>query len=296
MDLASLREHLESLERDTDLWEETALQARAEAWDWLRFAQGSLAARKDRIAAAMLSRVAALMTRIENTDEALFARFYAALSSGQLRGADLRAYLARFTEYRAGRHQRCLAPDGLDLLLNGALHREPIPQGSQPLETEMVHFEQTPARLLLELSDRVPLGPDDCFYDLGCGLGRIPILIHLLTGVEAVGVEIDPEYCAYARRCTIALGLTGVRFVNADVRRADLSRGTVFFMFTPFVGSVLARVLTRLHHLAMSVPITLGTYGPITPIVARQPWLHNVAETEDPYRLGIFASRMPSQL
>mgnify|MGYP005840074957 FL=1 len=191
-----------------------------------------------------------------------------------------------------GKHQRCLTHDGLDLLLNGALHREAIPQGMQSLGAEMVHFEQTPARLFLELIDRVPLGASDRFYDLGSGLGRIPILIHLLTGVEAVGIEIQSEYCAYARRCAVALGLDRVRFVNADVQSADLSRGTVFFMFTPFVGAVLQRVLTRLRHLAMSTPITIGTYGPITPIVARQPWLHNVADTDDPYRLGIFVSRM----
>ena len=96
MDLM-LRARLEALERDAGLWDESALQARAEAGDWLRFVQGSLATRGDAAAAAMLPRMAELVARIEKTDEALFARFYMALKSGQLHGSCLCTYLEHFT-------------------------------------------------------------------------------------------------------------------------------------------------------------------------------------------------------
>ena len=44
----------------------------------------------------------------------------------------------------------------------------------------------TPARVILELVDRARPRPDQLFIDIGSGLGLVPLLVHLLTGVRAV--------------------------------------------------------------------------------------------------------------
>jgi hypothetical protein len=97
--------------------------------------------------------------------------------------------------------------------------------------------------------------------------------MHLLSGVRARGVEVEPAYCHYARRCARELSLSQVEFINADAREADYSDGTIFFLYTPFEGRMLEQVLERLKHESKKRRIQLCTYGPCTPQVARQKWL-----------------------
>ncbi|MEZ4616402.1 MAG: class I SAM-dependent methyltransferase [Caldilineaceae bacterium] len=105
--------------------------------------------------------------------------------------------------------------------------------------------------------------PADCFYDLGSGLGQVVMLVQLLTGMAARGVEYDPAFVDFARRQAAILDLPAVRFVNADARIADYSDGTIFFLFTPFRGAMLRTVMTRLRDIAHDHPIRVGTFGPV---------------------------------
>ena len=132
----------------------------------------------------------------------------------------------------------------------------------------------------------------DRFYDLGSGLGRVPMLVSLLTGTRAVGVEYEPTYVHYARRAARKLGLANIAFRNLDAQEADLGDGTIFFMYTPFFGHMLRTVLDRLAALGRERRITVCTYGPCTPLVAQETWLQPRRYTEgEIYRLAIFSSR-----
>ena len=111
---------------------------------------------------------------------------------------------------------------------------------------ERIAYQPTPARVVLELLDRVALGPADLFYDLGAGLGHVCLLVHLLSGAQARGIEIEPAYCRYARQQADALRLAGVEFIEGDVREAGLAGGTCYFLYTPFTGRTLAEALDRL--------------------------------------------------
>jgi SAM-dependent methyltransferase len=155
----------------------------------------------------------------------------------------------------------------------------------------MVHLEPTPARAILDMVDRLHLTKDDVFYDLGSGLGQVVILVRLLTGVRAVGIEVEPSYCEVARDRAWVLGLSGVTFVNEDARQADYAEGTVFYLFTPFMGNMLQAVLDRLCTEARKRPLRVCTYGPCTPHVARQPWLRSAdANADHEFKLAIFRS------
>lgn len=154
-----------------------------------------------------------------------------------------------------------------------------------------MHCEETPARVLLDLIDHTPLTATDVFYDLGSGLGQVVMVVHLLTGVKAKGVEMEPTFCAFAQEQARDLGLTGVEFINIDARAADYSDGTLFFMFTPFRGQLLQDVLDRLQQVAQHHPIRLCTFGPCTPRVADQPWLRPLTpDARHEYKLIIFES------
>ena len=129
------------------------------------------------------------------------------------------------------------------------------------------------------------------FYDLGAGLGRVAILVRLLVEIGVTGVEIEPAYCRHARRQAAQLGLSNLDFIQADARVVDYSDGTVFFMFTPFTGSVLRAVLARLEALARRRPIRLCTYGNCTFPINRRSWVRRVGPaTPHQYKLAIFES------
>jgi SAM-dependent methyltransferase len=137
----------------------------------------------------------------------------------------------------------------------------------------MVHYEPTPARIVLDFVDHVPLADTDYFVDVGSGLGRVVILVNLLTGIRCRGIEINPLLCADARRIARDLNLADVDFVCADARDADYREGTVFFLFTPFRGDLRQAVLDRLRAEAETRPIRICTFGSITRRIAGQPWL-----------------------
>ena len=143
----------------------------------------------------------------------------------------------------------------------------------------MVFYQPTPGRIIFELVERAALQKQDTFYDLGSGLGQVVILVRLLSGARAKGIEFDPAYCEYARRCAQDLNLSGVDFVNVDAREANYDDGTVFFLYTPFEGKMLQEVLARLKGEARERTIGVYTYGPCTLEVSRQDWLKSVDES-----------------
>lgn len=109
------------------------------------------------------------------------------------------------------------------------------------------------------------VGPDDVFVDLGSGLGTVVVLAHLLTGAAAVGVEIQPRLVEAARRRAREVGLDegprGVAFIAGDARTVALPRGTVFYLYTPFIGDALRRVCARLLAIAQERQIAICCLG-----------------------------------
>jgi hypothetical protein len=215
----------------------------------------------------------------EALDETLFRDLRARVRGSPSPGAAFRdlldAHLPGWRKY---------APDGaqgpgdihgygiLDAFLNGLLHPFPVPEPLVPCASDMVPYQKTPARILVQMIERASPRPSDRFCDVGAGLGQASLLVHLLTGITASGVEIDPAYVGYARACAADLGLSGVRFECLDAREADYSGYSLLFLYTPFRGGMLAEVLDRIRRQCRP-GARLFTYGPCTAAFAGQPWL-----------------------
>ena len=178
--------------------------------------------------------------------------------------------------------------DCLDTFINGLLHSRPPPSETRAREPGMVWFQKTPARIVFEMVEKARFTDADVFYDVGSGLGQVAILAHLLSGVAARGIEFEPAFCEHARACAADLDLPDVEFLQADAREADYSRGTVYFMYTPFEGTMLDEVLGKMRRDAKP-GFRLFTFGPCTPQVGRQDWLKSVGQTgQDIHSLGAF--------
>lgn len=178
--------------------------------------------------------------------------------------------------------------DHLDALIGDVLSLDE-PASVAALESEMVFYQPTPVRHVLDLIHRARLGRDDVLIDLGSGMGHVPLLVSICTEAQACGVEREEAYVYSARRAAEALRIERATFVALDAREADVSRGTVFYLYTPFTGDMLRHMLDRLHGEARRRSIRIATLGPCTPAVAGESWLRAASEP-DAGRVTLFRS------
>ena len=175
--------------------------------------------------------------------------------------------------------------ESLDFLLDGVLLPEPHPQADLKPEYGMVRYEPTPASVILELTERVSLTEQDVFFDLGSGLGKVTILVNLLTSAGVVGVEYQSSFCAYAEEQAASLGLERIRYLNADARDVGFGSATVFFFFNPFGGLIFDDVLGKLEREAKGRELILCSYGSASQPLSELTWLEELS----PLRSGEMA-------
>jgi hypothetical protein len=300
MVIYEIQSDIESIAKDSALYEETNFDSRAKAIDYIEFniigrIEGLLLTTNQPEGLTTLKQYAErVKSRLEEIDHHLFQRLRADIRIGVYTGAAIKSHIDKYVgrDSRDDRQQDDISYDSLDVFISGLLLFNPFPVETKKREPEMVYYQPTPARIIFELIAKANLAKNDVFYDLGSGLGQVPILVNLLSGAKAKGVEFEPAYCDYARACAAELNLSHVQFMNMDARNAHYSDGTVFFMYTPFEGRLLQEVLEKLHRESRRRMIRLFTYGPCTPKVSRQSWLQRVDQNGNHiYKLGAFQSR-----
>ena len=163
--------------------------------------------------------------------------------------------------------------DHADALVGGMFDFANVHDSGTAPGQDMVFYQPTPVRHVVAMIDKLALGPGDTLVDLGSGLGHVPMLANILTGASTLGIELQAPLVERARETAKALGLQGVSFVHGDARAADLSAGTVFYLYTPFTGAVMDQVLARLADEARYRPLRIATFGPCTSRVGAEPWL-----------------------
>jgi len=182
-----------------------------------------------------------------------------------------------------------LSFDLLDEFVSGVLQFR-RPGGTTLLPSpEMTAYQPTPVRHILDLVAACNFSSDDVLVDLGSGLGHVPLLVSILTGIRTLGIEVQPSYVASAEGTARDLNNMSVRFTAEDARMTDLSSGTVFYMFTPFWGSILTDVLFQLRKQSKQRSIRIGSLGPCTRVLQGQTWLRATEGTVTE-RIAVFKS------
>lgn len=193
-------------------------------------------------------------------DDSLRLRARAAraeVASGALRGAALLDAL-------------CAVPFcDRDAWVDELLGIEPPPPDAPDLPRGAVPYLPCGVDEIVATVQEVPVGPGDELVDLGSGLGRVAVLVHLLSGARTRGIEIQAPLVDRARARCAALGLTAVSFVHGDAAGCELD-GSIFFLYAPFNGDLLARVVRRLQDVARRRPIVVAAVALELPDV---PWL-----------------------
>ena len=180
--------------------------------------------------------------------------------------------------------------DLLDDLISGVFQFEEPNAEPVQRKSEMVFYQPTPARHIFSLIAQTALAASDVFIDIGSGLGHVPLLVSICTPARSVGIELETLYLERARQCAQRLNLNKVTFIQEDARGADFSMGTVFYLYTPFTGSILSCVLNQLRHEAATRQIRICSYGPCTSVIAEESWLEPTV-APDTHRIALFCSR-----
>jgi predicted RNA methylase len=159
-----------------------------------------------------------------------------------------------------------------DAWLDAVLGLGAIPEDGPELPPGCVPYLPCPVDTLLQAAEHADIGPSDVFVDAGSGLGRAAILMHLLTGASAVGVEIQRGLVAASRALVTRLNLERCSVVEGDAAEltGSITAGTVFFLYCPFGGQRLEKVLDDLEPIARAKPIRVCSVNlPLPP----RPWL-----------------------
>lgn len=162
-----------------------------------------------------------------------------------------------------------------------------VPGATQSRSLEMIKYQASPLASILEVV--AELGPGDVLFDLGSGLGKVPMFATWLTPARAVGIELEPAYVECARARARALSLQRVRFECVDAREADYSEGTVFYFFFPFEGEVMSSVLDAIRAHTKGRSIRFASLHRSTLRFDQETWL--VREATAPSGLAWFRSK-----
>jgi hypothetical protein len=291
--MGALENLIEELEQDRSLDELSCLRERIDALDRLdayHLDEELPSAATESIETETYRRARAICAKLEACNFQLYQTIREEIQRGS-RPDSLLQYVSK--PGRVGDASGLASGEGydyLDELISGVLRFERPDDLRVELAAEMVAYQPTAARHIFDLLRRAALTNRDVLVDLGSGLGHVPSLAAICTGARCVGIELEAAYIDCARRSAQALNLNNVKFIQQDAREADLSSGTMFYLYTPFRGSILRTVLDSLRREAQGREIRLCTYGPCTPTVAEEPWLVS-AGTPKVDQIAVFSSR-----
>lgn len=167
-----------------------------------------------------------------------------------------------------------------DRWLDLVLGLDGCPEDGPELPRGCVPYLPCPVDALLRAVDLAGVQASDVFVDVGAGLGRTAVLAHLLTGAAAIGLEIQHALVLASRDLARRLGISRFAAVEGDAVHlaGSIMIGSVFFLYCPFSGARLEKVLTDLEAIARTRTIHVCCVD--LPLPAR-PWLTLVSPTSD---------------
>jgi SAM-dependent methyltransferase len=171
-------------------------------------------------------------------------------------------------------------PGERDAWLDQALGLDSIPEDGPALPPCCVPYLPCSVAALLYVLDEAQVGASDVFVDVGSGVGRAAALVHLSTGAAVVGLEIQPELVRVARELAARLSLHRFTCVEGDAAELAplVTIGTIFFLYCPFSGARLQKLLDDLERVARMRRIRVCTVDMPLP---QRSWLRLVSSLCD---------------
>ncbi len=150
-------------------------------------------------------------------------------------------------------------PAKRDAWLDRVLGLGELPDDEPVLPAGCVPYLPCAVDALLRVVEQASVRASDVFVDVGSGVGRAGALVHLLTGASVIGLEIQPRLVAAARDLAARLRLSSVATVEGDATKLApfMTVGSIFFLYCPFSGDRLAKLVADLESIAHSRTIRI---------------------------------------
>lgn len=102
--------------------------------------------------------------------------------------------------------------------------------------------------ILRSYIDWKDLGPEEVFYDIGCGDGRVLCVAARHRIAKCVGIELSSQFARKARANAAAMRgrVSQVEVRVGDAAEMDYSDGTTFYFGDPFGPDTMRAVLKRI--------------------------------------------------
>jgi SAM-dependent methyltransferase len=171
-----------------------------------------------------------------------------------------------------------------------------------PRALERSHFKDAHGNmsisywLLHRYIDRNFFSPEDTFYDIGCGYGRVLCFVARWTIAKCIGVEISNDFAEKARRNAASQRrrLSPIEVRVGDAAEMDYTDGTIFFFSDPFGADTMRAVLSRIHDSLLINPRRVkciflsGTSSregsrAVAEVIRASAWLTQVGKRSLPY-------------
>jgi SAM-dependent methyltransferase len=163
-------------------------------------------------------------------------------------------------------------PNERDAWLDRVLGLRDVQDDGPELPRGCVPYLPCSVDALLRVVEQARVRASDVFVDVGSGPGRAGAFVHLLTGAGVIGIEVQPSLVRAARDLATRLGVSRVSYIEGDAARLTglITIGSVFFLYCPFGGDRLAKVLADLESIARTRMIRVCCLDlPLPPC----PWL-----------------------
>jgi len=155
---------------------------------------------------------------------------------------------------RNAQHTRWVLRIALDRLADWFYSIDTVPTGALPLASEASRYGDAYVNgpvsywILRSYLDSKRFRPDEVFYDIGCGHGRVLCMVARRRISRCIGVELSAEFAKKARANLEALRgrLSPIEVRVGDAALMDYADGTTFYFGDPFGAKTMRAVLKRI--------------------------------------------------
>lgn len=151
---------------------------------------------------------------------------------------------------------------GLDRIVDWLYSIDTVVAGPLPHAVEISRFGDAYVNgpvsywILRSYLDCNKLGPNEVFYDIGCGHGRVLCMVARHRIAKCIGIELSAEFAEKARANAAALRgrVSPIEVCVGDAAEMDYTGGTTFYFGDPFGADTMRAVLKRIGETATVKP------------------------------------------
>jgi histone methylation protein DOT1 len=131
-------------------------------------------------------------------------------------------------------------------------------------------YGETPPSSLHKIAATCSLGFEDCYLELGSGLGKGCLWISQFAHCRAIGVEKVPLFYHLSSAISSLFRFKRLSFLKADLSEADFSAASCVYLYSTCMGEVeLSLLAEKMAALPLSAKVvTVSAPLPETPHLA----------------------------